>query len=248
MKIEYFFKNNKGRDFVCGDIHGCFELLDKKLAEINFNPLCDRLFSVGDIIDRGENSIKGLQYLEKSWFYCIRGNHEQMFLDWIIEDIPIYRNNAFRFHIRNGGIWIADYLGIPIQKLASDIFYDEPITKKYPALNLWADAIKKLPYAIEIKSNKKKIGIVHAEIPDTVKWPSLEAELNKTNILYSILFSRKYINSRARKKYHIDGVDEIYCGHTIVNKPKKKGNVNYIDTGAYSTQNLTLIELNQAYI
>lgn len=244
MKIQYLFKNNKGRDFVCGDIHGCFDLLEEKLAEVNFDPLRDRLFSVGDIIDRGMDSIKALQYLKESWFYCVRGNHEQMFLDWISEDIPTFRNDAFRFHIHNGGIWVADYLGVHIQKLADDMHINEAISKKYPTLNLWADAIKKLPYAIEIKSNKKKIGIVHAEIPATVKWSSLEAELNKTNVLYSILFSRKYITTGSRKKYAIDGVDEIYCGHTIVERPLKKGNVNYIDTGAYSVQHLTLIELN----
>ncbi len=243
MKIEYLFKNNKGRDFICGDLHGCFELLEEKLAEVNFNQQSDRLFSVGDIIDRGSSSEKALDYLKKSWFHCIRGNHEQMFLDWCTEDTPVYRNDAFRFHIHNGGIWLADYLGIHIQKLADDINRDEPITEIYPALNKWVDAIKKLPYAIEIKSDQKKIGIVHAEIPEQVAWPSLEAELNKTSVLYSILFSRKYIFSSKRKKYRIKGVDEIYCGHTIVDMPQKKGNINYIDTGAYSHHNLTLIEI-----
>lgn len=245
MKIQYYFKNNKGRDFVCGDIHGCFELLEEKLTEVNFNPRQDRLFSVGDIIDRGIDSEKALDYLSKSWFFCIRGNHEQMFLDWCTEDISVYRNDAFRFHIHNGGIWVADYLGVHIQELADDIGRDEPITALYPALNVWVEAIKKLPYAIEIKSNKKKVGIIHAEIPEQVNWSSIEAELNKTNVLYSILFSRKYIYASKRKKYQIAGVDEIYCGHTIVDMPQKKGNVNYIDTGAYSNHNLTLVELKE---
>ena len=244
MKIQYLFKNNKGRDFVFGDLHGCFELLEEKLAEVNFDPQRDRLFSVGDIIDRGMDSIKALQYLEKRWFYCVRGNHEQMFLDWISEDQPLFRNDAFRFHIHNGGTWVADYLGVRLQKLADDVYGDEPIYQLYPALKIWADAIKKLPYAIEIKTNTKKIGIIHAEIPDAVQWPSLEAELNKPHIRYSILFSRKYLYSNKVKKYRIKGVDEIYCGHTIIKAPQTKGNINYIDTGAYSTQNLTLIELN----
>ncbi|MCW8932721.1 MAG: metallophosphoesterase [Gammaproteobacteria bacterium] len=243
MKINYLFKNNKGRDFVCGDIHGCFNLLEEKLSEVNFNPQRDRLFSVGDIIDRGIDSEKALDYLKKSWFYCIRGNHEQMLLDWSTEDTPVYRNDAFRFHIHNGGIWIADFLGVHIQKLADDVNSEELITDLYPALNAWIDVLKNLPYAIEIKSRTKKVGIVHAEIPEHVQWPSLEAELNKTNVLYSVLFSRKYIFSSKKKKYRIDGVDEIYCGHTIVDMPQKKGNVNYIDTGAYSQNNLTLLEL-----
>jgi len=244
LKIDYYFTNRKGRDFICGDLHGCFDLLEDKLAEVHFNPQHDRLFTVGDVIDRGIDSVKALQYFEKNWFHCVRGNHEQMLLDWIMEDKSTFRNDAFRFHIHNGGIWIADYLGVHIQQLADDININAPITQKYPALHHWADAIKKLPYAIEIKSNQKKTGIVHAEIPDTVKWPSLEAELSKTSVLYSILYSRKYLKSNSKKRYHIQGVDEIYCGHSIVETPQKKGNVNYIDTGAYSAHNLTLIQLN----
>ncbi len=243
MKIKYFFKNNKGRDFVCGDLHGSFSLLEEKLAEVDFRPQTDRLFCVGDIIDRGRESAQALSYLSKSWFYCIRGNHEQIFLDWCTEDTPVYRNDAFRFHMRNGGTWVADYLGIHIQQLADDITLEQPITQIYPKLKRWVDAIKNLPYAMEIKSSGKKIGIVHAEIPAAIKWPSLEAELNKPNVLYSILFSRKYIYADNKKKYHIDDVDEIYCGHTIVDVPKKMGNINYIDTGAYAHKNLTLIEL-----
>ncbi len=246
MKVQYLFRNNKGRDFVCGDIHGCFELLEEKLSEVNFDPLRDRIFSVGDIIDRGMESIKALQYLEKSWFYCICGNHEQMFLNWIIEDSPTIRNDAFRFHMQNGGLWVTDYLGVHIKNLADDIYANEPISKKYPALNHWENALKKLPYAIEIKYGEKKTGIIHAEIPQSVTWPSLEAELNKPNVLNSILFSRKYIKSGKRKKYHINGVDELYCGHNIVDIPLKKGNINYIDTGAYLSQTLTLIELNES--
>jgi serine/threonine protein phosphatase 1 len=193
LKIQYLSKNHKGRDFVCGDLHGCFELLEERLCEIHFNYQHDRLFSVGDIIDRGGESDQALNYLKKSWFYCIRGNHEQMFLDWCTEDTPIYRNDAFRFHIHNGGLWIAQYLGVHIQTLADDVGLEGNITEQYPQLLPWIEAIKKLPYAIEIKSETKTIGIVHAEVPENISWPSLESELTKTNVLYSLLFSRKYI-------------------------------------------------------
>jgi serine/threonine protein phosphatase 1 len=243
LKVQYLFENKKGRDFVCGDIHGCFDLLEKTLSKANFDYHLDRLFCVGDVIDRGIDSQAALFYLEQSWFYCIMGNHEQMMLDWCTETAPVFRNDAFRFHIHNGGSWVADYLRVHIQDLADNIYLDTPITKIYPALTQWVDIFHKLPFAIELKSSKKTIGIVHAEIPQQVKWPSLEAELNKTNVLYSVLFSRKYINSSKNNNYSIAGVDEIYCGHTIVKTPQKIGNVNYIDTGAFSHHNLTLIQL-----
>jgi serine/threonine protein phosphatase 1 len=243
LKINYFFKNNKGRDFICGDIHGSFTYLEEILAGIHFNPLSDRLFSVGDIIDRGAESKNALQYLQQHWFYCVRGNHEQMFLDWCTELEPTYRNDAFYFHMNNGGLWVADYLGVHIQKLADDILLDPPVSEQYPKLKNWINEIECLPFAIEIKSSKKKVGIVHAEIPESITWPSLEAELNKTNVAYSLLFSRKYIRSSKLKKYSIKGIDEIYSGHTIVKTPQKIGNVHYIDTGAFSRQSLTLVEI-----
>ena len=222
-KVQYLFKNNKGRDFVCGDIHGCFELLEEKLLDVNFDTHRDRLFSVGDIIDRGPDSSKALFYLNQNWFYCIRGNHEQMFLDWCKEDTPVFRADAFRFHMHNGGLWVADYLGVHIQQLSDDILDDAPITEKYPALNLWIKALSVLPYAMEIKSSHKKIGIVHAEIPREVSWSSLEAELNKPRVLYSLLYSRKYVHSLRPRKYNIADINEIYAGHTIVDTPRQIG-------------------------
>lgn len=243
MKIQYLLKNSKGRDFVCGDLHGCFDLLEDKLKSVHFDPSQDRLFSVGDNIDRGTDSSKALHYFQQDWFYSIRGNHEQMFLDWCIETIPSFRAEAFRFHIHNGGIWVADYLGVHIQDLADEILEDQPITEKYPALNRWIEAINQLPYAIEIKSSRKKIGLIHAEIPKGVSWTSLETELNKTSVLFSTLYSRKYIHCTRLLPYRIKGVDEIYCGHTIVKTRKTRGNVHYIDTGAFSHDNLTLIQL-----
>ena len=243
MKIQYLVKNNKGRDFVCGDLHGCFDLLEEKLEGVDFDIHNDRLFSVGDIIDRGADSHKGLHYLQQDWFYCIRGNHEQMLYDWCTEEIVSFRYDAFRCHMQNGGIWVADYLGVHIQELADDILREDPITNKYPVLQQWIEAIKALPYAIEIKSSQKKIGIVHAEIPDNISWPSLEAELNKTTVRYSVLYSRKHIRATKSRNYHINGVDEIFCGHTIVETLETIGNIHYIDTGAFSHQNLTLVKL-----
>ena len=45
-----FERNDLGRDFAVGDIHGHFSRLQKKLDEIGFNQDVDRLFSVGDLI------------------------------------------------------------------------------------------------------------------------------------------------------------------------------------------------------
>ena len=57
-------KNIKGRDFVVGDIHGHYDLLKTELKTVGFDKQKDRLFSVGDIIDRGPKSEECLTLLD----------------------------------------------------------------------------------------------------------------------------------------------------------------------------------------
>ena len=54
--IQRFTRNTTGRDLIVGDIHGCFGRLANALTLIDFDPARDRLFSVGDLVDRGPDS------------------------------------------------------------------------------------------------------------------------------------------------------------------------------------------------
>jgi len=73
-------KNVLGRDFVIGDIHGRFQLVDQALLAVDFDRERDRLFSVGDLVDRGPEPLRALEFLAQPWFHAVRGNHEDMFL------------------------------------------------------------------------------------------------------------------------------------------------------------------------
>lgn len=53
MKLESFQENLDGKDYIIGDIHGCYDELIIALRYINFNFDHDRLFCVGDVVDRG---------------------------------------------------------------------------------------------------------------------------------------------------------------------------------------------------
>ena len=81
MKVlERYSLNTKGNDYVVGDIHGMFSLLKSELEWIGFNPEVDRLFSVGDNVDRGPESEEVDEWLSKPWFHSVRGNHEDMII------------------------------------------------------------------------------------------------------------------------------------------------------------------------
>ena len=70
-----------GRDFVVGDVHGEFLALEALLARGGFAPQHDRLFALGDMVDRGPRSVDALAWMESGRIaLSVRGNHEQMLL------------------------------------------------------------------------------------------------------------------------------------------------------------------------
>ena len=108
--------NKAGRDFVLGDLHGTTDLLRALMEHVAFDPKKDRLFSVGDLIDRGEDSPGGLALLLEPWFYAVLGNHEDMMMDFLKprseQKYPMESANGLPDHafLFNGGeAWFGDY-------------------------------------------------------------------------------------------------------------------------------------------
>ncbi|MEJ2470099.1 MAG: metallophosphoesterase family protein [Desulfuromonadales bacterium] len=76
-----------GRLLAVGDIHGCLAPLQRLMSQVMPTP-DDRIVFLGDYIDRGPDSAGVIDYLldlagqgPESIF--LRGNHEQMFLDYL---------------------------------------------------------------------------------------------------------------------------------------------------------------------
>lgn len=99
-------RNLLGRDFVVGDLHGHRAALEAVLERLGFDPRADRLFSVGDLIDRGPDSLGTLGLLEKPWFHAVLGNHELMLLHWLgLHDSRLHSRRAFE---TGGGRWVVE--------------------------------------------------------------------------------------------------------------------------------------------
>ena len=211
-----------------GDIHGHFELLTTALDTLDFNTELDRIFSVGDLVDRGPDSIDILNWLEQPWFYAVRGNHEQMLIDCISGNGDIPR------HIRNGGAWLYELQPDTQQELSK--------------------ALQALPLIIEIKlSNDHTIGIVHAEAPvirSNDGWSEAKeaitgksGERHQRRALNTALYAREKIEQQDHTP--IEGIDRLYVGHSTVPSVMRLGNVIYIDTGcSFSDGALSLVEIN----
>ncbi|QEL55153.1 metallophosphoesterase [Chromobacterium paludis] len=220
MMIKTLPRNRAGRDWVVGDLHGCFEPLRRLMKIIAFDPARDRLFSVGDLVDRGPDSHQVAEWLAQPWFHAVRGNHEQMALDAMRN--PLEDSER---HLRNGGRWLTE-----LSPAARDAC---------------VAAMSQLPLAIEIDAEGGKIGIVHADCPHN-DWTTLAARLEADNPSEqdydTLLWSReRALNQGAG---HVAGVDLLLVGHTPQERAVMYDNVMHLDTGAVYGGKLTLFCLD----
>jgi serine/threonine protein phosphatase 1 len=68
------------RQIVIGDVHGHYNALQELLLAIA--PVEDEeVYFLGDLIDRGPDSAKVVEFVMNSGYGCVRGNHEEMLLN-----------------------------------------------------------------------------------------------------------------------------------------------------------------------
>lgn len=218
--------NASGRDFVVGDLHGMFAHLRALLDGVGFKPEADRLFSVGDLIDRGPASKDSLQWLRQPWFHACRGNHEQFAIDSTDPE-------QFEIWVRqNGGEWWLD-LGTNEQTLLREAF-------------------QQLPMAMEVATRSGAVGIVHADVPPGLTWDRFVTllEAGDDDAAFYALWSRGRIQGIAGAKPISGRVERVYCGHTPTRGTVKIDNVWFIDTGAvycyegFREARLTMVEIH----
>jgi serine/threonine protein phosphatase 1 len=128
----------EGRTFFVGDIHGCFKEFLDELIKVYFDYTKDRVFSVGDLTDRGPNNMECLRLLNMPWFHAVRGNHDDLIVG------SLQGSSAHRdCWLNNGGDW------------ALKLSYDE----REELYNDLLPMLEALPYIIRIGD----VAMLHAE-------------------------------------------------------------------------------------
>lgn len=172
--------------YVMSDLHGEFDKFIEMLKTINFSS-ADTLYILGDILDRGNSSIKIIDYIRKPEnknIHLIVGNHELLFTMY-------YANNQYlTAWIKNGGFSTYRELEEKGEEYTKELY----------------EYLLKLPTYKIID----KFILVHAglNIPENSENLSIE-ELMSLQDQDSLLWDRSFINS---DKYFQDFT--VICGHT----------------------------------
>lgn len=240
-----------GRDFFVGDIHGSFDLLKKLLDRVGFDVGTDRLWSVGDLVDRGEQSLEVVRFFRDTpGCEAVMGNHDAMFL--FSESYEVGR-----VYSQYSG-WMSNHSAAEVQEIS--------------------DYLACLPMSREVEiGDGRRVGIVHATMPESAATfkagdSAVACGLSGNDAidvdgLYErgkMLWGRRMAVAAAAATQSPSGkglstrmlqrgialqtthpaVDLVISGHTpLREKPVRLGNHMFIDTSAcFSDGSLTLYE------
>lgn len=261
--------NTAGRDFIVGDMHGCYDLFKAELEKVRFDAACDRVFSVGDLADRGPNSMACLRLLREPWFHAVRGNHEQMLLNY---DYPSQRPDPLfqsdDLFLKNGGDWV------------HRLDEAEQTELRYELL----PRVDCLPYVISVGDGPDRFHIVHSELmtgdpelsdrffakmsiharqaPDRVLTDAdLDADSEETlkPMMDAMVWGRRVFKAAkpgqaravespagrllvSRQPWHPD-LSLVYAGHTPANQLRLHASHFFLDRGAYMRNTNSCLQL-----
>ncbi|WP_291370590.1 MULTISPECIES: metallophosphoesterase [unclassified Acinetobacter] len=225
--VKVWDKEIKGKVYAVGDIHGCYNLLMNRLNEIGFDFENDLLVAVGDLVDRGIQNEECVNLIDQPWFTSVKGNHEDLV---IMGDI---NRSYYNCHIENGGEWFYE-LDYQVQR--------EIIEK-----------LKMLPIALEINYKGRKFGFVHGHIEQN-NWDEFKSILNNFDQAQHIIkkerfptelamWGRDRLDEENQQYAHVSGVHAVIMGHTVTQKPCKRDNCYWIDTGAVHWGTMTILDV-----
>ncbi|MEL7252837.1 MAG: metallophosphoesterase family protein [Pseudomonadota bacterium] len=197
------------------DIHGHKTQLTRvlALADAHFGQDAEIVF-LGDLVDRGPESFGVIQTLidgikaGRNWT-VIRGNHDQLFLDYIDGGDPATPGGLSWLHERMGGRETLASYGVEeiVERDRANIVSHIPKTH--------VDFLRNMPLTYKVDD----LLFVHAGIRPGVPL----ADQNPEDLMW------------IRKEFHIDMRDHgplIIHGHTPVKTPQHYGNRVNLDAGA----------------
>ena len=212
--------NRAGRDLVVGDVHGCFRTLERALCQLGFDSRSDRLFGVGDLVNRGPNSREALTWLENRFEAVTLGNHERPIRAWFHAKLLKGRPRSLP--------WLREIAPCNYQR--------------------WFDALAAMSVALTIETLHGLVGVIHAEPPHRVWSRAIELlESGAYDAIDTALLGcesdKEQDEARSRP---VEGLRALVHGHWPVEEVETTRNRWNLDTGAGHAKlnRLSLLEVN----
>ncbi|WP_339805594.1 metallophosphoesterase [uncultured Marinobacter sp.] len=195
-------RNSSGRDWVCGDLHGRYADFRAELEESGFNPSADRLFLLGDLIDRGPQSLEMLLWaLETNHVHSTLGNHELLFMQGATH--PGYRDK----HRALGGGW-ADDIDFSLYR------------------RLTTGCANQFPLTMTLECEHGTLGLVHAQSPFD-DWQQLSRAEYSDPLAIQCTWPWSRVKGANKP---ITGVSVVVSGHIGTHDVVTRANQIWIDT------------------
>lgn len=199
-----------------GDLHGRADLLSRFLTLRRRHFPSHRLISLGDAVDRGDDSAEVLRLLRAECAegaICLRGNHEEMLLEFL--DDPAGRGRRW---LAYGGLeTLASYglRGIPTGATEYEAARDVLRERMGAETEAW---IRKLPLIWQSRNLVAVHAALDPEVPPTLQ----EAR--------SLVWGHQAFSRQPRT----DGI-WVAHGHTTVQRAHIRAGRIALDTSAYAT-------------
>jgi serine/threonine protein phosphatase 1 len=237
--------NIQGKDYVVGDLHGCHSLLERLLKEVKFDKSRDRLFSVGDLIDRGPDSLRCLHLLQEPWFFASQGNHELMMLTFFLsymtsgklESLQDICDTGF---LDYGGDWVKEYFDPDRHCMTAEFDRGLALALNMPMIWIVGDEGDRFHviHAELVKHNyspAEQIVWLDSDIDQWWEEQRIPAEAEDRLYWSRSLMLSQYVNYDAARIQ--TGLSPTFCGHTYDVRPRRALSHICLDTGAFISIN-----------
>jgi serine/threonine protein phosphatase 1 len=222
--------------YCVSDIHGCYDEFMALINEIRLGA-DDTLYVLGDVIDRGNDPIKCLQFIMTQLnIKMLMGNHEQMMLDTLIHGIDPER-------------WVEDNGGdVSLRQLNA-----LGIEHRKTILNF----VETLPYYYTVQVQNKNYLLVHAGLNlrlrkkgEPLATTLKNQDLNEMVWIREDFYSKKALSNHVTVFGHTPTFElhyrhnkKIWLNNTIWHDPKWKDKIG-IDCGCYGGGTLAALRLD----
>jgi serine/threonine protein phosphatase 1 len=161
--------------WIISDCHGCYNTLTALLEKLPPEANSTNIVFVGDMVDRGPDSRKVIDFIRKSGYDCVIGNHEELMIDAFDEykefGFPLINNQAW---IQNGGLTALNNY-IKDDEIDYEVFEEDvEFLRELPNVLLYKD---------ELDENNRMLSVTHAVCIDFIEnYFALISELEHKDI------------------------------------------------------------------